>query len=403
MKILNIVGSMDPELGGLAQMIRSVSAIHHEMGHEVDVLSLDAPDSGIPEDAAFRLIAVGPGKYGWGYCKGLKSWLKAHLNEYDGVIMHGLWQYPSIAVADVISELRRQEKATPVFFAFPHGMLDPWFQSWKRRPLKTFRNLLYWHLFENRVIRSADTMLFTCLTEVRLGTKTFHRYRAKKNLAIPFGCTAPPPETEAMQIAFRNNCPNLEDAPYWLFISRIHPKKGVDLLVKAYCKKLQESISSSLSFPHLVIAGPGLNTPYGRLITELASSHPEHIHFPGMLTGDAKWGAFYGSCGFFLPSHQENFGIAVAEALGCGKRVYISNQVNIYEEISSCDAGIVADNNIKGTELLIENALKDLPESDSEEYRMKSRRCFEQHFDIAKTAEKLIDLIQTHQASSDAY
>ena len=65
----------------------------------------------------------------------------------------------------------------------------------------------------------------------------------------------------------------------------------------------------------------------------------DRVHWPGMLTGYAKWGAFYASEAFVLPSHQENFGIAVAEALGCGRGVLLSDKVNIAAQIVADGAG----------------------------------------------------------------
>jgi glycosyltransferase involved in cell wall biosynthesis len=68
-----------------------------------------------------------------------------------------------------------------------------------------------------------------------------------------------------------------------------------------------------------------------------------------MLVGDSKWGAFYGCDAFILPSHQENFGIAVAEALACGKPVLISNKVNIFREIEKGAGGFIDEDNLNGT------------------------------------------------------
>jgi glycosyltransferase involved in cell wall biosynthesis len=83
----------------------------------------------------------------------------------------------------------------------------------------------------------------------------------------------------------------------------------------------------------------------------------EHLRgrvlFPGMLSGDSKWGAFYGAEAFILPSHQENFGIAVVEALACGKPTLISNQVNIWREIETAGGGLVADDTPAGTHMLL--------------------------------------------------
>src|ERR1035437_10156512 len=78
-----------------------------------------------------------------------------------------------------------------------------------------------------------------------------------------------------------------------------------------------------------------------------------HVTWTGMLAGDLKWGAFYQAQAFVLPSHQENFGIAVAEALACGRPVLISNKVNIWREIAEDRAGLVENDDRAGAVQLL--------------------------------------------------
>src|SRR5690606_39791764 len=105
----------------------------------------------------------------------------------------------------------------------------------------------------------------------------------------------------------------------------------------------------SFDIPDLVIAGPGLNTLFGSRLKKLAVG--SSIHFPGMLEGAEKWGAFSGCEAFILPSHQENFGIAVVEAMACGKPVLISNKVNIWQEIITGGGGLVGEDTEESTYL----------------------------------------------------
>ena len=117
-----------------------------------------------------------------------------------------------------------------------------------------------------------------------------------------------------------------------LFLSRIHPKKGLDLLVPAFAR-------AALSDALLVIAGPG-DEEYVAAVKKLIAEHGigERVLFTGMLEGRARVEAFVDADLFVLPSYQENFGIVVAEALACGTPVVISDQVNIYPE--AADAGV---------------------------------------------------------------
>ena len=112
-----------------------------------------------------------------------------------------------------------------------------------------------------------------------------------------------------------------------------------------------------------------------------------------MLSGEAKWGAFYHCDAFVLPSHQENFGIAVVEALACNKPVLISNQVNIWREIQAEGAGLVADNTEEGTKKLLSGWM-DKSVSDKSEMGNKARRAFEKLYAIGPAAKHLMDTLQ---------
>ena len=76
-----------------------------------------------------------------------------------------------------------------------------------------------------------------------------------------------------------------------------------------------------------------------------------------MLRGDPKWGALYGAEAFILPSHQENFGIAVADALSCGAIPLISDKVNIASDVAADGAAIVEPDTLDGTHRLLERFL----------------------------------------------
>ncbi|RYE36744.1 MAG: glycosyltransferase [Sphingobacteriaceae bacterium] len=145
----------------------------------------------------------------------------------------------------------------------------------------------------------------------------------------------------------------------------------------------------------LVVAGPGLETAYGqkiKLAAAVLQQSEQLVDFPGMLTGDAKWGAFYGCEAFILPSHQENFGIAVVEALACGKPVLISNQINIHTEITKSKAGFVAEDTADGTQQLLQKWISLSPEEKSEMSR-NARKCYETYFAVAAATQKLIAAI----------
>jgi glycosyltransferase involved in cell wall biosynthesis len=123
-----------------------------------------------------------------------------------------------------------------------------------------------------------------------------------------------------------------------------------------------------------------------------------------MLSGDLKWGAFHAADAFVLPSHQENFGIAVAEALACGLPVLISNKVNIWREIEQDGGGLVAEDTLAGTRELLEQWVRLAPEQ-QERMRTSARDCFNQRFEIGRAAKSLYEALSrmTRKDVADAH
>ena len=118
------------------------------------------------------------------------------------------------------------------------------------------------------------------------------------------------------------------------------------------------------------------------------------IFFPGMLTGDAKWGAIYGCEAFVLPSHQENFGIAVAEALACGRPVLISNQVNIWKGIENVGGGIIANDTLEGTKKLLKSWVT-LNTAQKQTMQQLAYTAYEKYFEIDSASKRFLDAISS--------
>ena len=145
---------------------------------------------------------------------------------------------------------------------------------------------------------------------------------------------------------------------------------------------------------HLVMAGPADNS-YGRELQQATAGHQgeSHMTWTGMLSGDLKWGAFHASEAFVLPSHQENFGIAVAEALACGVPVLISNKVNIWREIEEDGAGLVESDDLEGTVRLLQRWIG-LGATARAALQEEAVRCFESRFEMEKAARDLIGVFE---------
>ena len=113
-----------------------------------------------------------------------------------------------------------------------------------------------------------------------------------------------------------------------------------------------------------------------------------------MLKGDLKWGAFRAAEAFVLPSHQENFGIVVAEALACGKPVLTTDKVATWREVDAYHAGFVDSDDLAGVTRLIERYAALAPHEQSE-MGARAREAYVERFDIGAMAPQLIEILRS--------
>lgn len=385
MKILRVIASVDPATGGPVAGLRAVTPHLARLGVETEFLTVDERTAGYLESFVGPVHAVGPARGSYSYSARFKRWLERNLGNYDAVIVHGLWQYLGQAVRAVSLSQRK----TP-YFVFPHGMLDPSLRE--TYPIKHVKKWLYWVTLEHRVLRDAKAVLFTCEEERRLAGTTFPRYHCRERV-VSYGTAAPEGDATVWQRAWRERCPALADRPYLLFLGRVHSKKGVDVLLQGYAH-LAGDRGGDRSLPDLVLAGPCLDNDYLKRLRELAQSRgiSERVHWTGMLTGDAKWGALNEAEAFILPSHQENFGIAVVEALACGTPVLLSDRVNIWREIAQDGAALVEKPTEEGVERLLHRWLM-LEPSSRQKMRDAARSSFLRRFEVTHAAKNLADVL----------
>jgi glycosyltransferase involved in cell wall biosynthesis len=380
LRILHLIASLDPRGGGPMEGVRQTARAALAQGHTSTVASLDAPGQPFLEGNPFETVALGPGSFHYGYSPRLVPWLRAHALRFDAVIVHGLWQYPGLAAW-------RALRAGPVpYFIFPHGMLDPYFK--RAFPLKHLKKWLYWPWAEYRVLRAARAVFFTCEEERRLARRSFWLYRCREEV-VGYGTASPPVEREPAQSEFFAAYPELRERRILLFLGRLHAKKGCDLLIEAFA-----ALAAQDPRWHLVLAGPcAAGLAAGLRARADAAGVTHRITWTGMLTGTSKWGAFFAAEVFALPSHQENFGIAVAEALACCLPVLISDQVNIWREIQDDGAGLVEADTLAGTHRLLQR-WSALAEDERAAMRQRARHCFETHFEVSRYAQRLYECLE---------
>ncbi|MGA2189761.1 MAG: glycosyltransferase [Steroidobacteraceae bacterium] len=387
MRLLHIMPSVDPNGGGPTEGVRQRGVRLTELGHTVEVVTLDDAAQPFLGEYPLKVHALGPSQGSYRYNRKLVSWLMAHARGYDAVVINGLWQYHSFGAWRALQKLR-----VP-YFVFTHGMLDPWFK--RTYPLKHLKKWLYWPWADYRVLRDARAVLFTSEEELLQAGRSFWLYRANAQV-IAYGTRMPPDGAAALRDQFLSAHPGLEGRRLLLFLGRIHAKKGCDLLVRALARVAAREPSL-----HVVIAGPD-QTGWVAALQALARDLgvADRVCWPGMLRDEMKWGAFYSAEAFVLPSHQENFGIAVAEALGCGLPALISDKVNIWREVQASRAGLVAPDTLDGTVSLLEGWLS-LGPLERRAMGAAGRELFMRRFTVDAMANGLLDVVKQHAAHAE--
>ena len=377
-RILHIIGTLNPAAGGPSESVRVLLSFG-PIGYTGEVVTLDSPDQSYSEDIPFPVHALGPIHTVYGFTRKLLPWLWANRDRFDGVVVNGLWQYCGLAAWLAL-------RGHKPYVVFTHGMLDPYFKH--RFPRKHMKKWVYWLAAEYWILRGAYRVLFTTREESRLAEQSFwlHRWNG---FVVPYGASRPPKQGEVLREAFYAGHPEMRGRRFLLYLGRIHPKKGCDLLIRSFVK--QAALDPEL---HLVMAGPdfqGWSNTLRQTIVEAGLT--SRVHWPGMLRGDVKWGSFFASEAFILPSHQENFGIAVAEALGCGCAVLLADKINIAREIADEGAGLMESDTQEGTDNLIRRWIE-MPAAQREAMYRQAFRTFDEHYDMRSNAVTIIRLFE---------
>lgn len=375
MRILHVIGSLNPAHGGPPEVVCQIARASRQIGDETEVATLDDPHAPYLRDLEFTFHALGPARLGaFGYSARIGEWLRENIPRFDAVVMHGIWSWPGVAVRSAA------RSAGKPYGVFAHGALDPWFNRQYR--LKHLKKLLYWPI-QHRVLRDARRVFFTCESERDLATTSFRPHRWTSEI-IHLGASEPPADAAKQIEAWHQRCPGVRNRRYLLFLGRLHEKKGCDLLLRAFA-----AVGRSDAELDLVMAGPdqvGWQATLQQMAQDLGIA--ARVHWPGMVTGEAKWGALRAAEAFVLPSHQENFGIAVAESLAAGRPVLISNQVNIWPEVQSEGVGLVDDDTWEGTERLLRSWLG-LSRTEQEAMADRCHPCYLRRYSPVRTAEEL--------------
>jgi glycosyltransferase involved in cell wall biosynthesis len=337
MKILQIVPSISLIYGGPSQMVLGLSAALARLGESVTIITTDSNgDTGqkpldvplqIPiQEQGYDIIYFRCSPFQrYKFSLDLLNWLNLHAKDYDIAHIHALFSPVSTASAWVA-----RHRGLP-YILRPLGTLDP-ADLQKKRQLKK----IYGFLLEKPNLAGSAGVHFTSVQEQKIS----QRYGVTtQDFVIPLGVDSPnslPPKGTT-----REKLGIDRDIPLVLFMSRIDPKKGLDLLIPS----LASLLDKGLRFHFVLAGGNPQDTDYEEMIKKQVkdSSLGTYTTITGFVSGDLKYGLLQDADLFVLPSYYENFGIAVAEAMGMGIPVVISDQVHIWETVQSYNAGWVTD------------------------------------------------------------
>jgi glycosyltransferase involved in cell wall biosynthesis len=317
---LNVTSHLDPRFGGIAKMLPEYCAAVSTGagGCQASILGFCDDAERVSQDIAMAAETVLPGKLAW-LAGARPRLLSKKIAQFDGVHIHGLWE------EHTFSAVRAARAAGKPYIISAHGMLEPWALRNKR-----LKKLIYSWLTERDNVQGAACLHALTAAEA----KDYRRYGAKAPIAlIPNGVrVAEGADSEPFFQAF----PALRGPRLVLFLGRVHPKKGLDLLVRAWKSAIPAGCDT-----HLVIAGPDVEKTQmsiEREIQELGIG--ASVTFTGMLRGSLKWSALAACDLFVLPSYSEGLSVSVLEALGMGKPVLVTEACNI-PEVSEYNCGWV--------------------------------------------------------------
>ena len=353
MKVLHVVPSLSPSMGGSTQAVLNMVRALRKNGVDAEIattnhnghstmkvpLGTRVEYEGIP--VWFFQSFVFPMKE-FIYSQSLGQWLRKHIRDYQLLHNHYLFSFaPSYAAT-----IARSQRVPYIVRTLGH--LSPWALEQSKAKKK-----LYLLLIERSNLNQAAAIHCTSEGEAKDVSQLAFQTPV---VNIPLGVNEPRLVPEARQ-RLRGQFKIADERPVILFLGRLHPKKRPDLLLHSLARLLKSGNS-----PHLLLAGSG-EKAYLQYLEQLVSRLKlnDYVSFAGFVVGEGKALLLQGSDLFVLPSYSENFGISVAEAMAAGLPVIVTPEVQIAPEIAKEKAGLVAE----GTVDALSGALKQLLDSEN--------------------------------------
>ncbi|MBE9135942.1 glycosyltransferase [Nodosilinea sp. LEGE 07088] len=389
MYILLVIPAIGDVYGGPTKIVVGLAEALSHQGMYVDVVTtnangqqrLEVPIKKWVNQNGYRIKYFpyfSSGDYKWS--SSLAFWLFNHVHDYNVVHSNAVFSLPNIPV-----HLACQWHKTPYVMA-PHGMLEPWALSYK-----PWKKHLYYKVLERPALNRASVIQATASPESehirKLGL-------APPIVTIPNGIHEHDFNTLPDAELFYQKFPLTRNKTLILFLGRIDPKKGLDLLAQAFA-------SIQLQFPqtHLIIAGPD-NIGFSPTAQEYfaAAGCSDSVTFTGFLTGALKYAAFSASNLYVAPSYSEGFSMSILEAMASGLPCIITTGCNFPEAAIAKAAYVVESKAEEITEALL--SCLSHPAA-AERTGNLARKFILEHYTWEKVAKRLIETYQSISPSFD--
>lgn len=377
MKVLHVIPFLSGSCGGPVQAVTQLCRELRNQGVDTAIATTTIyqdktrviPDSVPVYSFGRQLCSILPSEFAFSI--GLKLWLRRHSREFDLLHIHYLFTYPSA----VACHYARKYKIP--YIIRPAGMLDCFSLS-----KSALRKKIYIFLLEKKNLCRACAVHFTSNEEMSQAQRLGLGYRSE---LIPLGLNLERfVNLGPLKGEFRKRYPQTINKKIILFLSRLDPKKGLDILISAL--KILAAKRDDFIF---VLAGSGEKN-YEKLVRQalLRSGLMEICILTGFLEGEEKSALLADADVFVLPSYDENFGMAVVEAMAFRLAVIISDRVNIHKLVEDYRAGIVTGLNVDEIALAAEKIISD--ERLRLEMGAQGRRLVEENFNIKEIAKQMI-------------
>jgi glycosyltransferase involved in cell wall biosynthesis len=383
MRVLHVIPSVAERSGGPATAIVPMCRALQQQGIEVLLITTDAglderasQSGSLPTVCDYKGVPTMffPSQLGesFKYSRPLAAWLSSNIRHFRLAHIHAVFNHSSVAAAHICHRER-----VP-YIVRPLGTLDPWSVM-----QKAVRKRLFWQLAGKGMLRRAAAVHYTTAAE-KLATEELFRLNHGRVIALGIE-TKSAPTLSRDRLA--HHFPSFAGEAYVLVLSRLHPKKGLDVLIDAFVALVQEPTFARW---RLVIGGDGPADYTAGL--KARAFNDERVIFTGWLDGEQKDAVLSCASLLALPSHQENFGLCVMEAFSHSVPVLLSPHVNLAEEIVLANAGWIATVDREALQTRLAEALRDQEELAR---RGRAGKQLSQKYSWENTAKDLADLYRS--------